>query len=340
MVTPEMSRALGAVQIERTPLSSDDTCSSDDTGVCGWVLDKSGGNETLAKAADWFIGRPLAILGILLAAWIGRTIARWAIRRGVRRIMMPPAAFTRGLGALSGSTQATGVAEEIELARRRSRAESIGSALAGVVTVTIWVIAGAAIANQLGLDVTTLLASAGLIGVALGFGAQSLVRDCITGLFMLIEDQYGIGDEVDVGSASGTVEKVSLRTTVLRGLDGTVWHVPNGEIKRVGNQSKLWSMAVVDVDVAPDVDLNAAREHLLRAAAAVCAEPQWAMDVLAEPRVLGVESIRAEAVTLRLVVKTSPGRQWELQRALREAIKSELDARHVSHTMPSKASPT
>jgi small conductance mechanosensitive channel len=150
---------------------------------------------------------------------------------------------------------------------------------------------------------------------------------------MLLEDQYGIGDSVDLGAASGRVEQVSLRTTVLRGADGTVWHVPNGEVRRVGNQSKLWSMAVLDVDIASDADLDAARDHILRAAVALAAEPQWSADVLEPPRLLGVESVRPEGVTMRLVVKSSPGRQWALQRALREAIKRELDANGINHTM-------
>ena len=134
------------------------------------------------------------------------------------------------------------------MARVRPRAESIGSALTGVVAVIIWTTAFATSASILGFKIGPLLAGAGVVGVAVGFGAQSLVRDRIIGLFMLIEDQYGIGDSVDLGAATGTVERVSLRTTVLRGTDGTVWHVPNGEVRRVGNQSKLWSVAVVDVE--------------------------------------------------------------------------------------------
>src|SRR5204862_7073332 len=114
-------------------------------------------------------------------------------------------------------------------------------------------------------------------------------------------------------------------TTVVRGVDGTVWHVPNGEVRRVGNQSKLWSMAVVDVSVPADTDLDAAKRHVLGAARELCAAPEWSAVVLAAPHVLGVESIRAEGVTIRLVVKSRPGRQWALQRALREAIKRELD---------------
>ena len=311
--------------------STDEPCASG-TGVCDWVLDRTGGNETLAKLADWFVGRPLAIIGILLAAWLVRWIARRAIRRGTRRIMLPPDSLTSRIPF--GGAQPDPIEQEIELARRSSRAESIGAVLAGVVAVAVWVVAIFSIASVLGIDLAPLLAGAGVAGIALGFGAQSLVRDCISGLFMLLEDQYGIGDQVDLGAASGTVEKVSMRTTVVRGADGTVWHVPNGEVRRVGNQSKLWSMAVVDIDVAVNADLDDAKAHVLEAADELCADPQWSGVVLDKPRVLGVESVKAEGVTIRLVVKSSPGRQWALQRALREAIKRELDTHAITHLMP------
>jgi small conductance mechanosensitive channel len=329
-------RAPSAISAASSARSSDEPCPSDDTGICGWVLEQTD-NDSAAKAANWLLGVPLTIIAILLAAWLVRIIARRAIRRGTRRVMLPPESLTNRIGVLTGAGQVEGVAQEIEMARRRSRAESIGAALAGVVAVTIWIVALFSIASVLGVNLAPLLAGAGVAGVALGFGAQSLVRDCISGLFMLIEDQYGIGDQVDLGAASGTVERISLRTTVLRGADGTVWHVPNGEVRRVGNQSKLWSMAVVDVDVPVDADLKAARDHLLAAANRLCEQPEFAGDVLERPRVLGVESVRAEGVTLRLVVKSTPGRQWVLQRALREAIKHELDVNGIVHAMPPKS---
>ena len=130
--------------------------------------------------------------------------------------------------------------------------------IASTATVLIWVIALFLVLGELGIDLAPLIAGAGIAGVALGFGAQNVVKDCLAGLFMLIEDQYGIGDVVDLGEAAGTVERITLRTTVLRGLDGTVWHVPNGEVVRVGNQSQLWSVAVVDVAVAYDADIAVA----------------------------------------------------------------------------------
>src|SRR5262249_29170644 len=130
-------------------------------------------------------------------------------------------------------------------------------------SVVIWVVAILLALGQLGFNLAPLIAGAGIAGVAIGFGAQNLVKDCITGLFMLIEDQYGIGDVVDLGVASGTVEGVSLRTTVLRSQDGTVWHVPNGEVRRVGNRTKLWSVAVLDIVVAYDADLDRTRDVVL-----------------------------------------------------------------------------
>lgn len=306
-------------------------CGPDNLGVCDWVYEQTD-SESVAKAADWLVGKPLAILATFVVALVVRTIARWAIHRGVRRIMRPPVMVTRSIEALGGYTGTEAATEEIEQARKVARAESISAALAGVVSVIIWTTAVVTSASILGFELGPLLAGAGVIGVAVGFGAQSLVRDCITGLFMLIEDQYGIGDSVDVGAATGTVEHVSLRTTVLRGIDGTVWHVPNGEIRRVGNQSQLWSVAVVDVEVPRSADLDTVRRLMGQGAAAVTDDPAWADDVLEPPRVLGVESVKAEVVTVRLVVKTTPGRQWALQRALREGIKRELDVGGVTNS--------
>jgi moderate conductance mechanosensitive channel len=304
-----------------------DACGENAGGLCEWVYENTD-SGTAAKAADWLISKPLAILLVFLGAWIVGHIARWLIRRGVRRMMIPPEMVQRPLDALglAGSEAAT---KEIDMARRQARAESIGSVAAGTVVVVIWVIAFATAASIIGVELGPLIAGAGVLGVALGFGAQSLVKDCINGMFMLLEDQYGIGDTVDLGEASGTVERISLRTTVLRGFDGTVWHVPNGEIVRVGNRSQLWSMAVVDVEVAYNTDLDRAQELLEATARAVCNEPEHVDAVLEAPRVLGVESVTGEAVQLRLMVKTSPGQQWALQRVLRERIKQEFEANGI-----------
>ncbi len=193
--------------------------------------------------------------------------------------------------------------------------------------------------GELGIDLAPLIAGAGIAGVALGFGAQSVVKDCLTGLFMLIEDQFGIGDVVDLGEASGVVERVSLRATVLRGLDGTVWHVPNGEILRVGNRSQLWSVAVVDVLIGYDADVDAASRLLTETANKLVESEEYAGDVLEAPELLGVEAASAEGVMLRLTVKTSPGTQFRLQRALRQAVKVAFDEAGIAMPPPTRVAP-
>ena len=214
--------------------------------------------------------------------------------------------------------------------------DSISTVLTSVAIVTIWVITGLTILGIVGIQLGPLLAGAGIAGVALGFGAQSLVKDCIAGLFMLIEDQYGVGDVADLGEATGVVERFSLRVTVLRSVDGTVWHVPNGVVQRVGNRSQLWSVALVDVDVAYDTDLDHARVLLERAATDVCERPEFSEQVLEPPRVLGVEALAADGISIRLTVKVTPGSQWELERALRQHIKQVFDEASIQIPFPQR----
>ena len=214
--------------------------------------------------------------------------------------------------------------------RRETRALAISGLIGSTAAALIWTIAVMLAVGRVGLDLGPLIAGAGIAGIALGFGAQSLVKDWISGLFMTLEDQYGVGDVVDVGEASGVVERITLRATVLRGVDGTVWHVPNGQIVRVGNRSQLWSVALLDVTVAYEADLDRAATVLHDVATELCAREEFAPSVLEAPQVLGVEALGLDGVTLRLTVKVAPGSQWNLQRALREAIKAAFDANGVA----------
>jgi small conductance mechanosensitive channel len=292
-----------------------ETCGEQPGVVCENVLDATD-NETLAKIANWFIDRPLKILLILAVTWAVARVLRRFIRRSIYRVMsVDPDRTLRRVG-LPDTTLLTGTRDP----RREARASSIAAALASVAAATVWVIGLILVIGELGVDLAPLIAGAGVAGVALGFGAQSLVKDCISGLFMLVEDQFGLGDTVDVGVASGSIERVTLRTTVLRGFDGTVWHVPNGEIRRVGNRSQLWSMAVLDVVIAAENDVEAARRVLGEVAQAVCSSDEFAADVLEAPQETGVEAIGPDGVTLRVHVKTAPGAQFRLQRTLRERV--------------------
>jgi small-conductance mechanosensitive channel len=179
--------------------------------------------------------------------------------------------------------------------------------------------------GEFGVNLGPLIAGAGIAGVALGFGAQSLVKDFLSGIFMLVEDQFGVGDIVDVGEASGLVEGVSLRTTRLRDVEGTVWHVPNGEIHRVGNKSQQWSRALLDVQVAFETDVDQATRVIKAAADEVWHSEEVGPSVLEEPEVWGVEGFGPTGIAIRLVVKTQPADQWKVLRELRSRIKVALD---------------
>jgi small conductance mechanosensitive channel len=206
--------------------------------------------------------------------------------------------------------------------------------MGSTVTALIWSIAVLMVFERAGFDLGPLIAGAGIAGVALGFGTQALVRDWIAGLFMTLEDHYGIGDIVDLGEASGVVERITLRATVLRGVDGTVWHVPNGQVVRVGNLSQLWSVALLDITVGYDIDLERAQALLLQVAGEVCAREAHASAVLEPPELLGIEAMGVEGVTLRMRVKVRPGSQWALQRALRAAVRDAFIANGLAIAPP------
>ncbi|WP_394931559.1 mechanosensitive ion channel family protein [uncultured Ilumatobacter sp.] len=312
------------------------TCGSEPKFVCEQVFEATGGNEALTQIADWLIGRPLSVLATVVVAWIATRIAQRYVRRLVKRIVAPDRDATVRRLAKIGIDNPTSLIGTEPVSRRDARATSISDVVGSTITAVIWVVAFILVLGEFGFDLGPFIAGAGIAGVALGFGAQSLVKDCIAGLFMLVEDQYGIGDIVDLGEAIGEVEQVTLRTTVLRSLDGTVWHVPNGEVQRVGNKSQLWSIALVDIDVAYDSDIAAAKNLMLSTATEVCASKQWSPDVLGEPIVLGVESLGADGITLRMIVKTSPGSQWALQRELREALKASYDNAGIEIPFPQR----
>jgi moderate conductance mechanosensitive channel len=297
-----------------------DACGENPTWLCESVYERTD-DSTLAKMSDWFVGTPLTVMSILLGAWIVSLLARRYLSRIIRTIMTHD---TSGAARRLGRVGMGGLAASDD-PRREARARSISGVIGSTSSVVIWVVAIIMVLGELGINLAPLIAGAGIAGVALGFGAQSMVKDFLAGIFVLLEDQYGIGDVVDLGEASGTVQEITLRATVLRAQDGTVWHVPNGEVQRVGNKSQLWSVAIVDVTVSYGSDLEQAQAVILQTAKEVCDSPEWEDDILDEPDILGVEAFGSIGVTLRTVVKTTPGSQFAIQRSLREAIKAALD---------------
>jgi small-conductance mechanosensitive channel len=178
------------------------------------------------------------------------------------------------------------------------------------------------------------VASAGILGIALGFGAQSLVKDFLSGVFMLVEDQYGVGDIIDVGAASGVVEAVGLRTTRLRDVSGTVWYVPNGQITRVGNKSQEWARALLDVTVSYDADVREAEATIKEVADGMWNDDGWRSKLLEQAEIWGVENLGPNGIDIRVVIKTKPAEQFAVMRELRTRIKEALDAHSI--VMPSQ----
>jgi small conductance mechanosensitive channel len=210
--------------------------------------------------------------------------------------------------------------------RRHQRVRALGSILRSAASVTIFSIAGAVILGDLGINLAPLLASAGVVGIAIGFGAQNLVRDYLTGIFMLLEDQYGVGDVISVADATGTVETVTLRITRVRDINGIVWHIRNGTIDQVGNQSQGWARAVIDFPIPYTADLATIRTILDSVAEAAWTDPQLRGVMLEKPDVWGAQDVSSSEVTMRIVARTAPLRQWEVEREMRARVKTALDA--------------
>lgn len=276
--------------------------------------------EILAKTADESgVTNTLNIAIILAVAVVVSVVGRWLIGRVIRRIGRIP-----GLKTSKSARVVLGGAQD----RLAQRLRTFQSVLTSTLMIVVWTVALIMVLSELGVNVAPLIASAGVLGVALAFGAQSLVRDIISGLFMLVEDQYGIGDRVELGAAgvimaAGTVERVALRVTTVRDDDGRLWHVRNGEVLRVSNQSQGWAQAVVEIRLAPDTDITAAREAIRDVSAALAADDAYAGCVLAEPEIR-VEDVTAAEILLRWSVRTAPGEQWRVASGLRRRLPAAL----------------
>jgi small conductance mechanosensitive channel len=243
----------------------------------------------------------------------------------------------RTRGALDRVSRGTGGSISApDPTRIEARTQTLGAVLANSGTALIWVITLLLVLGELGINLGPLIAGAGIAGIALGFGAQQMVQDYLAGVFILSEDQFGIGDVVDLGEATGTVEEVSLRATRLRDLDGVVWHVPNGTLTRVGNKSKQWARARVDISVAYDTDLRESMQLILATAEAMAEDEEWADSILEAPEMWGVEELAADGVTLRLIVKTRPGDQFAVTRELNIRLKEALDEAGIEIPFPQR----
>jgi small-conductance mechanosensitive channel len=278
----------------------------------------------LWDSIDWSVIAGKA--GTVATVVIIGLLARWVLCRAIDRLVHRAAR-----GNVPGFIADTRAAEFLDNlkpanhARRQQRTETMGSLLKSITTGLILAVVVVTILSTFGIDIAPIIASAGIVGVALGFGAQNLVKDFLSGIFMILEDQYGVGDTVDLGEATGTVEAVSLRITRVRDVNGTVWYVRNGEILRVGNQSQNWARTVLDVTVSYDADLDAVQRILQEVATTTYENEQFHDVIIEAPEVWGVERFDKDGVVVRVVLKTAPAQQWLVARAMRQRIKAEFD---------------
>jgi small conductance mechanosensitive channel len=305
----------------------------------------SASDPDTTDASSWSIwldratGKTIDLLALLIGAVVVWIIARLMIRAVTRSV-------ETGMPFRRTARQALERARidlppldpqqvRLEAERRRQRSGTIRAVLNSALAVVLLAVLIVMILDVAGLPVAPLLASAGIVGVAFGFGAQSLVKDLLAGLFMLIEDQYGVGDVVDLGEASGLVEEVGLRATRLRALDGVVWYVPNGEIVRVGNMTRLWSRAFIEVRLSYDTDLEAARQAILDAVTAAReADEDVDKAILSEPEVPGIESFDYYSVAIRLMIQVAPLKQWDVMRKVRLEMRRIFDERGIRMAVP------
>jgi len=294
-------------------------------------------NDFLAQSADTIVSHAFTITLIVLLALLTRFLLHRAIHR-----LIEGATSSRVSNLISRRTRPQ-LGESAALPvtpRRAQRARTIGSVLRSASSFIVSAIAVVMILAEFGVALGPILASAGIVGIALGFGAQNLVRDFLSGMFMLLEDQYGVGDIVDLGSANGTVEAVGLRITTVRDGNGTVWYVRNGEILRVGNKSQGYAVAVADLLLAHNADIAQATEIAARVAAEAVADPEVAEHVIEEPEVVGIEKVGPEGVTFRVTARTAPGQQFGVQRALITALTEAFDRAGLPRPLAFPTAPT
>jgi small conductance mechanosensitive channel len=294
----------------------------EDSATCLFFLDRTE-NELVSQLLGVLLPDLLRTVFVVAGAWFLVRVVRRAIRTIVRDMV------ERGTDK-PGTRRRVSLAstQSLDPVRAAMRTETLGNVLRSLATLLIWTAAvfiAVGSLNTVDIDLGPLIAGAGIVGVALGFGSQSLVKDFLSGIFMLLEDQYGVGDIVDVGPATGVVEGITLRTTRLRDVEGVLWHVPNGQISRVGNLSQQWSRSLLDIPVAYSTDIDVAIDIIKQTADEVWKDREWRGLVLEEPDVWGVQEFADSAIVIRVVLKVVPAQQWAVSRELRMRIKTAFD---------------
>ncbi len=302
--------------LESVPPSPAATAAPDEASLSTWE-----------KIAHWFLGVPLQIAIVVVVTVLVIGLSHRAINRTVRKLTESAQERAEAELAQTRRDRDTVQLREALLNQRRTqRANAMGSLMRSTVSVIAVSIAVLTILPMLGVNIAPLLTSAGVLGVALGFGAQNLIKDYLSGTYIVLEDQYGVGDVVDLNGVVGTVEEVTLRVTRLRDLSGVVWYIRNGEIVKVANRSQGWTLATADIPVAPDTDLALVKRAVDEVAQQMLVDPELDSALLDTPTYAGVESVSGEATVVRVVAKAAATEQVKVGRILRERLKAAFDA--------------
>jgi moderate conductance mechanosensitive channel len=277
------------------------------------------------------VGVPLRVVVIILGAALARFVVHRLIDRYVRKADAKAESRFSLLGPVGGVlASATGYRNARHEQRMATAATIVKSTLSVIIIGTALLM----ILDLFGIPLGPLLASAGVAGLAIGFGAQSLVKDTLSGLFMIVEDQYGVGDVVDTGTVVGTVEEVTLRITRLRDGDGVVWYIRNGEILRLGNRSQGWSVATVDVQLGYTDDIARVTDIMAAAVAGLADDKPWSDVLMEAPHVTGIEAMTHGLVTLRVTARVRANERDGVQREIRRRLKAAFDANDVHMPVP------
>ncbi len=311
---PQPLSTVPPASVARSPAEEttvDVTCS--ESGQLCEVLYELTDNELVAEVTSFILKVPIKIVVIVVLA----LIANWLVRRAISRL-------TRRLGRVTVE-HGEAIVDERTVERATERAATIGSLLRSLTTASVFGAATIMILEAVGIGVVAVIASAGVLSLAIGFGAQSVVEDLLRGTFMLAEDQFGVGDRIDVGFVNGYVERVTLRTTVVRDPQGSIWHIPNSEISWVSNENQTHARATIVIGVSYDVDLDDAMSVLSGAAETAAAEPEWRDRVDGDATVQGVHELGDDAVMIRVVTWVEASKRRSYERHLRRRLKEALD---------------
>ena len=264
-------------------------------------------------------------------------LGRWAAESGVRIFAILVLAFVVVrllVGVIGRAEREMAVGTGLDALERRKRAQTLASVVRRALSALIWTTAALVVLRELDVDITPVLTGAGIVGLAIGFGAQTLVRDVISGFFLIIEDQVRVGDVALVNGIGGLVEQINLRTIVLRDLQGAVHIIPNGEIKTLSNRTKDFSYYVIDLGVEYEEDTDRVVAAVRKAGAELAADPVHGPNILEPVEILGVDDFKDSSVAMKFRIKTVPLKQWEVGRELRRRIKRAFDADGIRIPFP------